>query len=91
MIMTDEQIMCAMIGQVCDATKAAQMLQPCASETRVKTFITRPMWEAFCRGCHLPTTSEPTPWNGIHTIRVYGSETKIIESPEFWSFSISRQ
>lgn len=89
--MSDEEVMCALIGQVARATKAAAITKPAASEVDVVTTITRPMWEAFCRGCKIPTTSKPGPWNGIHTIRVYGSETRIVESSEFWAISKPRK
>lgn len=77
----DEAVMCALIGQV-SATAAGDV------ETNVRTVITRPMWEAFCRSAGIPTDAKPTAWNGIHnTIRVFGSETVIVESEEFWSVS----
>ena len=85
---TDEEIMCALIGQVSLATKVAETMKKAASERDVLTYITRPMWQGFCRGCKLPENSEPSEWNGLHTIRVYGSETRIVESSEMWSISL---
>jgi len=50
--------------------------------------ITRPMWNAFLRGVGVPEDSEPTEWKGAHgTIRVWGSETIVVESQEMWSYS----
>lgn len=92
MSVSDDEIMCALIGQVSKAMVAAQKTKPAASETDVITYVTRPMWNAFCRAVKVPENSKPTGWNGIHgTIRIFGSETKIIESSEMWSYSKPRK
>lgn len=89
--MSDNEILCALIGQVQKATSASARLKPCSTEVDVVTFITRPMWESFLRAVDLPTNSKPTPWQGIDkTIRVFGSETRVIESPLWWSISVPR-
>lgn len=79
--MTDTEIMCALIGQVASAANGR-------SEREVKTLITRPMWNAFLRSIGAKENAVPTEWRGIHrTIRVYGSETIVIESDEMASVS----
>lgn len=81
MAMTDREIMCALIGQVSLAAHGGV-------ETSVRTIITRPMWNAFCRAVGNPEDSEPTEWLGIKdTLRVYGSETIVIDHPEMASIS----
>lgn len=78
---TDEEIMCALIGQVSQAAQGG-------SEREVRTVITRPMWNAFCRATKSPENSEPTEWLGMGpTIRVYGSETIVVEGDSMRSFS----
>lgn len=88
---TDEEIMCTLIGQVLLATSAAAETKPMASELDVVTYITRPMWEAFCRAAKIPVHSMPTEWKGVKSVRVFGSETKLIESDQWWSFSMPRR
>jgi hypothetical protein len=83
----DEKITLELIGQVMAAMRALQENEPAVSESSIKTIITRPMWEAFLRATKTPEGSEPTEWNGMHTIRVFGSETHVVESDEWWSFS----
>lgn len=86
----DQFIMRTLIGQVLAALRAGQRNHPGwpSSERNVRTVITRPMWNAFCRASGLPPDSEPTEWKGIHhTRRVFGSETIIVESDEWWSAS----
>jgi len=80
------EIMRALINQV---TKAADG----DVERNVITFITRPMWVAWCRAVGSPEDSEPTDWLGIDkTHRVYGSKTIVIEKPgmESMSFKCSK-
>jgi hypothetical protein len=86
---TDEEIMCALIGQVSKARDAIQRDRGgCCPETVVTTVISRPMWDAFCRATGTPVGTAPTPWLGLgHTHRVYGSETHIMESDEMYAFS----
>lgn len=60
------------------------------AETTVRTWISRPLWEAFCRFTGAPEGQMPTPWLGIHkTHRVYGSETIVVESDAM--FAICRK
>lgn len=87
----DEEIMTTLIGQVLLATYAAADFRPMASERDVVTLITRPMWEAFCRAAAIPPHSMPTEWKGVKSIRVFGSETKIVESDQWWSLSTPRR
>lgn len=82
--MRDEMVMCALIGQVCSARENGV-------ETEVVTIITRPMWNAFLRGAKMAEDSSPTVWKGSGTIRVFGSETIVVESDEWWSASRRRQ
>lgn len=79
--MSDDEVMCALIGQVAQAARGSV-------ECDVTTIITRPMWNAFCRATKMPENSEPTAWLGIHkTRRVYGSETIVVDRPEMASIS----
>lgn len=73
--------MCALVEQVSTALGAQKFGHP-ANKRDIITFVTRPMWEAFCRAGHLPADSLPTPWIGKDTIRVF-----VVESSEMWSFS----
>lgn len=86
----DKLIMGTLIGQVLIALKAGQRDFPGkpSSEMNVRTVITRPMWNAFCRASGMPENSTPTVWLGPHkTRRVFGSETIVVESDEWWSAS----
>lgn len=84
--MNDNELMRTLIGQVLCAVVASD--KPMASERDVETFITRPMWDAFCREARIPVPSMPTAWKGVgKTIRVFGSETRVIESSEWWCIS----
>ena len=88
----DEEIMTSLIDQVLFAMSAAADFKPMANERDVVTWITRPMWEAFCRAAHIPAHSMPTEWKGPQkTARVFGSETRLVESAEWWSFSAPRR
>lgn len=57
------------------------------SEREVRTWISRPMWEAFMLEVGTPISEIGKPWQGDKTRMVYGSETIIVESGGFWSFS----
>lgn len=70
----DTAIMCALISQVQLA------MPPGGIETQVRTIITRPMWDAFCRASGMKVPCMPTEWKGIGTRRVYGSEARVVES-----------
>ena len=59
------------------------------NETDTVTFISRPMWNLF-REENKITEQNPTEWKGIKTARVYGSETFVVESPHFFSYSTHR-
>lgn len=90
MTISDEEIMWALIDQVANATASARMQCASANERSVVTFVTRPMWNAFLRAGHIVEDSAPTPWIGDGTIRVYGSETFVVENEGWWSFSMPR-
>lgn len=78
----DQDVLRALMRQVHRAMPAGQ------SERSVKTLITRPMWRAFLRSIKEPENLEPTDWIGLRrTVRVWGSETIVIESSEFFSIS----
>lgn len=88
-MITDQDIMLALIGQVADAhaNLKKNICGPC-TEADIQTIISRPMWNAFCRATKMPENSKPTPWLGIHkTRRVYGSATHVVESEHMFSFS----
>ena len=77
----DNEIMRALINQVMKAAHGKP-------ETEVVTFITKPMWRAFCRATGLPRNSSPTEWQGIKkTIRVFGSHTIIVPGKKLASVS----
>lgn len=81
----DEAIMCALVKQVAKAANNN-------SETCVTTFITCPMWNAHLRAVGIPENSEPTKWLGLYdTIRVYGSETIVVESDKIASMSFRKK
>lgn len=83
---TDSQIAFALIHQVTKAVPAT-----CgANEQSVRTIITRPMWKAWCRFTVSPENSEPTAWLGKKTLRVYGSETIVVESDVMQSVSFAK-
>jgi len=82
----DDLILCELIHQVQKATPKP------GSEQDVTTYISGPMWKAFCRSIKMPENSRPTEWLGIHkTNRVFGSKTIIIKSNGMisWSFAHS--
>lgn len=66
--MNDSKIMIDLIWQVAMALEAAETITQCASEEDVRTYITRPMWNAFCRATNIPENSKPTAWkrNSTH-------------------------
>lgn len=88
-MITDEQIMLALIGQVADAhANLRKNICGPSTEADVQTIISRPMWDAFCRATKTPVGTKPTAWLGIgKTHRVYGSETHVVESEHMFSFS----
>lgn len=59
----DKDVMLALIGQV-----AAASLLGSGSERDVTTWITRSMWNAWCRAVDIPENSEPSEWR-IHDCR----------------------
>lgn len=78
---SDERVMCELIGQVSRAARGRV-------ETEVTTIITRPMWNVFCRATGMPKNAEPTDWVGIKgTRRVFGSKTIVVESNHLASMS----
>ncbi len=78
--MTDDEIMRALIAQV---SKAAQG----KSELEVTTFITKPLWNAFLRAVGEKPNTKPTKWNGLETVRVFGSATIVVPGKKMWSAS----
>lgn len=78
--------MIELIHQVQRAMAACEI--PMATEKDVVTFITRPMWRAFLAFHNLPEDTEPTEWQGKDTVRVFGSETRIVESELWWAVSV---
>jgi hypothetical protein len=59
-------------------------------ETDVVTYVTRPMWNAFLRAAKKSENLSPTVWKGMGTVRVFGSETIVVESDDWWSASRRR-
>jgi hypothetical protein len=82
----DSEITRALIRQVLAALQDATIGG--MTEANVLTYVTRPMWEAFLRYQGLPEVTPPTPWQGVDTVRIFGSETIIVESEEWWSLSM---
>lgn len=80
--MNDDEIGRDLIKQVATAMPRN------GTEQNVVTHVSRPMWRAWCRFVQMPEDSRPTAWFGIGTHRIYGSETIIVESNEF--FAVSR-
>lgn len=75
--MTDEQrtLVFALIGQVTMARPQA------GNERDVTTVITRPLWQRWNTALGYPPDTPPSEeWIGVHTHRVYGSRTIVIES-----------
>jgi hypothetical protein len=87
---TDEQVMRTLIEQVLLAMSAVQDKNPMASKRDVVTFVTRPMWEAFCRAAGITKNSAPAEWKGVKSVRICGSETHIVESGLWWCVSMPR-
>jgi hypothetical protein len=84
----EQLVIFTLIDQVQNALKSRLGEVPGICERDVRTVITRPMWNVFCRAIGVPENSTPTEWLGLHnTIRVAGSETIVIESDEWWSAS----
>jgi hypothetical protein len=79
-VIDDQLILSSLIGQV---TKAARG----RSEREVKTFITRPFWNLWCKATNIPENSVPTDWTTVNCIRIYGSETIVVESEKFAAVS----
>jgi hypothetical protein len=58
-------------------------------ETRVRTYITRPLWRMWNEATGHHPDDPPTGWvNDFSCRRVFGSETVVIESNELWSVSL---
>lgn len=77
----DNDIMRSLIHQVSKAVPVG------GTEQDVVTFISAPMWKAFCRSTNMPEDSVPSIWKGKDTNRVYGSLTVVIPSKDSWSYS----
>ncbi len=81
--MNEPKIMQALIEQVSKARSDGV-------ETEVRTFISRPLWERFLAETGTPAKTEPTPWIGKDTVRVFGSETQVIEDEVYWIFAVMK-
>jgi hypothetical protein len=57
-----------------------------SNETDTVTVISVPMWKLFCAE-NLTTEHKPMP-QGYTMPKIYGSNTAIVDSPLFFSFSI---
>lgn len=80
------QLISTLIGNVRNAVPKG------GSERDVVTYITRPMWQLWCRYLGDPEDCEPTEWLGHpQTRRVYGSKTIIIQGDELLSYSKPRK
>lgn len=75
-----DRLMCGLIHQVQKAAGGH-------SELDVVTYISRPMWELWCDAVNMPRDSVPTEWKLHDCRRIFGSETRIVESDEFISWS----
>lgn len=85
--MTADQsaLVSALVHQV---MKAVRVIGGHATERDVLTTISRPMWQRFCAALKEPENAEPTAWLGSpDTLRVYGSETVIVEDDREWAVS----
>lgn len=78
----DDLVMRSLVHQVSKATPRG------GTEQDVITFISLPMWKAFCRATGMPETSKPTKWLGPKdTHRVYGSVTVVVPSKAMFALS----
>jgi hypothetical protein len=60
------------------------------SERDVVTYVSRPMWQAFCRAANIPELSEPTLWsNDGECCRIYGSATIVVDTDKMIAVSIT--
>lgn len=82
-MITDDEILRHLVHQVSRATPKGK------TEAAVTTIITRPMWNAFCRAINIPEDSEPTGWIGPMSVRVYGSNTIVVDMPEMAAISFA--
>lgn len=85
-----EEIFRALLGQVIVAMRANREKGVVETERDLRTLISRPMWEAFLQIMGHPPGTNPTDWIGIGTIRIYGTETIVVESNEMWAVTMRR-
>ena len=76
----DREVMHALMGQVASVVKGNAK-----SERDVVTLISRPMWRKWCADVGEPEDSVPGEWG--KSVRVYGSETIIVESEHDFAVS----
>lgn len=79
-----KDIIFALIEQV---TKARP---PGGNEQEVITVISRPMWDLWCESLGATEPVDPSNVWSTDCWRVYGSETVVVESTEYFSHSRSR-
>ena len=60
------------------------------TEMDVVTHITRPLWQLWCEAMGDPPDTEPTPWIGKDTKRVFGSLTLVYDRPGYSARSLAR-
>jgi len=79
---SDREILCRLIEQVAKAVPEGK------AETSVRTIVSRPMWDAWCKATGIPIGSNPTEWKGpVATYRIYGSQTEVVESDTMFAVS----
>lgn len=77
-----DKVMRSLVRQVSKATPRN------GSEVDVRTYISQPMWDLFCKATGIPIGTKPTEWIGIKdTCRVFGSETIILDRRDYISWS----
>lgn len=77
-----DKVMCSLVRQVSKATPRN------GNEVDVRTCISQPMWDLFCKATGIPIGTKPTEWIGIKdTCRVFGSETIILDRRDYISWS----
>lgn len=59
------------------------------SERDVITLVSRPLWEIWCRMTDLPKDTLPSDWKKDQCARIYGSETILVDSSDFFAVSFA--
>lgn len=83
-----QDVMVSLIDQVRAAMRHRDGFD--GNEREVVTLITRRFWVLWCAAVGLPPNSEPGPWEGLKSRRVYGSLTIVVESDVFAACSFVR-